>query len=137
MALSFVVVDDSELDCFIAKKIINHADHSVHVDAFQNATDALEMLKTKMPGQSDQDKTILLLDLQMPLMNGFQFVEEFEKFTAELQKRVLVVILSSTRNSNDILRIFTYKSVHSLMEKPLTREKLITLMRQASQKPIT
>ena len=79
---------------------------------------------------------VLLLDLQMPLMNGFQFVEEFEKLPADMRNKVVVVVLSSTRNSNDILRIFTYKSVHSLMEKPLTREKLITLIRQASAKPL-
>ena len=136
MALSFIIVDDSELDCFIAKKIIGHTDRSIHVDTFQIASEALDFIKTEIPARTDENKTVLLLDLQMPLMNGFQFVEEFEKMPPNIQQKVLVVILSSTRNSNDILRIFTYKSVHSLMEKPLTNEKLLTLIRQASAKPL-
>lgn len=136
MALSFIIVDDSELDCFIAKKIIGHADQEIIVDTFQSAAEALGVLKTQLPNRNAQDKLVLLLDLQMPLMNGFQFVEEFEKLPQETRDKVLVVILSSTRNSNDILRIFTYKSVHSLMEKPLTRDKLFTLIRQASAKPL-
>jgi CheY-like chemotaxis protein len=136
MALSFIIVDDSELDCFIAKKIIGHADQEIIVDTFQSAAEALDVLKTQLPNRNPEDKLVLLLDLQMPLMNGFQFVEEFEKLPKETQDKALIVILSSTRNSNDILRIFTYKSVHSLMEKPLTRDKLFTLIRQASAKPL-
>jgi CheY-like chemotaxis protein len=136
MALSFVVVDDTELDCFIAKKIIGHVDHTIEVTTLQNAADALELIKKTALALNTSDKIVLLLDLQMPLMNGFQFVEEFEKFDEQIRNKVLIVILSSTRNSNDILRIFTYKSVHSLMEKPLTRDKLVTLIRQASAKPL-
>jgi len=136
MALSFIIIDDSELDCFIARKIIDHADKKLKVTTFLNANDALELIKNSTTEHSsDGTITIILLDLQMPLMNGFQFVEEFEKFPVEIQKEYVVVVLSSTRNTNDIFRIFTYNAVHSLMEKPLTREKLLALIQQVSSAP--
>ena len=130
MALSFIVIDDSELDCFIARKIISHADKGLTVKTFQRGNEALDMVRKNMADYAESDMTIILLDLQMPMMNGFQFVEEFEKFSSEARKKFRIVILSSTRNSNDIFRIFTYNTVHSLMEKPLTLEKLLSLMQQ-------
>jgi len=129
MKLSFILIDDSELDCFIARKIITHADKSIDINSFKNAQHALEFLIAR-PVDDKEEMTIILLDLQMPLMNGFQFVEEFEKLPPKVKKRYTTVILSSTRNTNDIYKIQSYKSVHSLLEKPLTMEKLFSLMLQ-------
>ena len=129
MALSFIIIDDSELDCFIARKIIAHADKNICINPFQNAQHALEFIASN-PDDNNGEMTIVLLDLQMPLMNGFEFVDEFEKLPAKVKKTHTIVILSSTRNTNDIYKIQSHKSVHSLMEKPLTMEKLFSLMLQ-------
>jgi len=130
MELSFIVIDDSELDCFIARKIIEHTDANLHVKTFQNAQLALETIRENDAVDSDAI-TIILLDLQMPLMNGFEFVEEFEKLPPEVKKMYMVVVVSSTRNNKDIFRILTYRAVHSRLEKPLTREKLLSLIAEA------
>jgi len=130
MELSFIVIDDSELDCFIARKIIEHTDTNLHVQTFQNAQLALETIR-KNAVVDNHVTTIVLLDLQMPLMNGFEFVEEFEKLPIEVRKRYVVVVLSSTRNNKDIFRILTYHTVYSRLDKPLTREKLLSLMLEA------
>jgi len=129
MELSFIIIDDSELDCFIARKIVAYADKSIAVKTFQNAQDVIKIIAHNTD-DNNNGTTIILLDLQMPLMNGFEFVEEFEKFPSGIKDRYMIVILSSTRNSNDISRILTYGSVHSLMEKPITREKLLSLILQ-------
>jgi len=64
----------------------------------------------------------------MPLMSGFQFVEEFEKLPVEIQEKYKIIILSSTRNKNDIFRVLNYKNVSHFQEKPLTRENLLTMV---------
>lgn len=128
MELSFIVIDDSELDCFIARKIIGHTDKSLAIKTFQNGQDALKSINETV--RHGETITIILLDLQMPLMNGFQFVEEFEKMPPEIQKQFLIIVLSSTRNSNDIFRMLTYNAVYSMMEKPLTKEKLFSLIHE-------
>ena|ERR1700744_310887 len=129
MELSFIIIDDSELDCFIARKIVAQADKSLAVKTFQNAQDVIKIIERNTQ-DSNNGTTIILLDLQMPLMNGFEFVEEFEKLPSGIKDKYMIVILSSTRNSNDISRILTYSSVHSLIEKPITREKLLSLILQ-------
>ena len=129
MELSFLVIDDSELDCFIARKIIEHTDRSLKVTSYLNGKVVIEQIR------ADFDKpgmplTIILLDLRMPVMNGFQFVDEFEKFPLDIKKKYRIYILSSTRNTNDIYRILTYNTVKSMIDKPLTREKFLSLVMQ-------
>ena len=67
----------------------------------------------------------------MPVMNGFEFVEEFEKFPTEVKNNYLIVILSiisSERDHIDLRRKFTYDKVDSVIEKPLTTEKLFSVL---------
>jgi CheY-like chemotaxis protein len=135
MELSFTIIDDSELDCFIARKIIEHTDARLIVQTFQDAVSVVEKIRDDtLP--SNAEKNIILLDLQMPLMNGFQFVEEFEKLPAEIQRKYLLVVLSSTRNSNDIFRVLAQNSVHSFLEKPFSREKLFDLIAKLNAGPL-
>lgn len=126
MEFSFIIIDDSELDCFIAQRLLKHNDRNVTVKTFQNARQVLEIISES--SKEENQATIILLDLQMPLMNGFDFVEEFEKFPAEVQKNYTIAILSSTKNPTDVYKILTYKTVNSIIEKPLTKEKLLLLI---------
>jgi len=127
MDLSFIVIDDSELDCFIARKIIEHTDKSLKVVSYLNGQDVIEQIR-KDADLHDMPLTIILLDLRMPVMNGFQFVDEFEKLPLDIKRKYKIHILSSTRNTNDIYRILTHPTVISMIEKPLTREKLLVLL---------
>ena len=126
MAFSFIIIDDSELDCFIAQRLLKHSNKNLTVKAFQNAGQVLEIIRES--SKEDDQATIILLDLQMPLMNGFDFVEEFEKFPAEVQRNYKIAILSSTKNPTDVYKILAYKTVNSIIEKPLTKEKLLSLL---------
>jgi len=129
MELSFILIEDCELDCFIARKIIAHTDKSIVVKSFQNARLVFDDIINN-PVNDPDVINIILLDLQMPIMDGFQFAEEFEKLPPETQKQYRIVVLSSTRNATDILRILTFNCINSLVEKPLTFEKLFSLILQ-------
>jgi CheY-like chemotaxis protein len=126
MEFSFIIIDDSELDCFIAQRLLKHSNKNLTVKTFQNAGQVLEIIRES--SKEDDQATIILLDLQMPLMNGFDFVEEFEKFPAEVQRNYKIAILSSTKNPTDVYKILAYKTVNSIIEKPLTKEKLLSLI---------
>lgn len=128
MNLSFIVIDESELDCFIAKKIIQNYDKNLEIETYQNPIYAIEELKSNTAFGDFSAVKIILLDLQMPLMNGFEFVEEFEQLDAEIRKYYYIHILSSTRNKTDINRLLTYNSVLSVVEKPLTGSKLVLVI---------
>lgn len=127
MELSFIVIDDSELDCFVARKIIEHTDKSLPVKSYLNGRDVIDQIRADFD-KRDMPLTIILLDLRMPIMNGFQFVDEFEKFPLDIKKKYQIHILSSSKNANDIYRILTHDTVISMIEKPFTREKLLALL---------
>ena len=129
MDLSFIVIDDSDLDCFIAKKIIEQSKKYLWIKTFRNAKPALEIIREKNLSTADHN-TIILLDLHMPLMNGFQFVEEFEQLSLDIQEGYKINILSSTRNKTDIHRLLKYKKVSNFIEKPLTKDKLNYMLAQ-------
>lgn len=122
MELSFIIIDDSELDCFIARKFIEHTDTSLKVSTYQGGK--LAMAQILADADKNMPLTVILLDLRMPVMNGFQFVADFDKLPVDIKRKYRIHILSSSRNRNDIQRILAHPAVHSIVEKPLTREKV-------------
>lgn len=127
--LNFIVVDDSKLDCFIAEKIIKNTGRSASVNTFQQASDALVYIRTLQPLQ---EPTIVFVDIQMPVMNGFEFVEAFEALAEEIRKGYSIFMLSSSINENDIAKVKGYSSVKQFLNKPLTNNAMTVVLEQFS-----
>lgn len=124
----FIVIDDNKLDCFIAEKIIRNTGLSESVATFSDARRALEFVKNDT--QPDEHNNIIIVDIQMPLMNGFEFVEAFEMLPQDLRNRFVIFMLTSSINENDLNRVKNYGSVKHLLNKPLTSDKLSYLIAQ-------
>ena len=120
--MNFIVIDDSKLDCFIAEKIIRNSGSSKNVRSFLLASEALNHIKSSTINADE--KTIVLVDIQMPIMNGFDFVEEFEKLNNDITSSYFVYIISSSINENDLNRVNNYSSVIQFINKPLTSNNL-------------
>lgn len=121
--LHFIVIDDSKLNCFIAEKLIRNNDNSNSVQVFMEATEALEYIKNQ-PDTESPPRTIIIVDIQMPVMNGFEFVESFEKLPESIRRQYDIFMISSSVNESDHNRISNYPSVKKLLLKPLTKEIL-------------
>ena len=128
--MDFIVIDDSKLDCFIAEKIIKNTG-GTSVKSFLQASDALAYLKDTPVDPNH--KTIILVDIQMPVMNGFDFVEEFEKLSPKIIAGYYVYIISSSINENDLNRVQNYSSVIQFINKPLTSINLKNIMLALSE----
>ncbi len=126
--LNFIVVDDSKLDCFIAEKIITNSGRCESVKVFQQATHALEHIKAA--GQAMT--TVVFVDIQMPVMNGFEFVENFEALPDNLKQNYHIYMLSSSINENDIARVKGYASVRHFLNKPLTNDTIKAVLEEYS-----
>ena len=124
--LNFIIVDDSKLDCFIAEKIIRNTGRAGEVISFTAAKEGLDHIKSTPV--SANTRTVVLVDIQMPIMNGFDFVEAFETLPQQQRNNYTIYMLSSSINENDLNRVHNYPSIKQFLNKPLTSNMLSTLL---------
>ncbi|MFD2163242.1 two-component system response regulator [Paradesertivirga mongoliensis] len=124
--VNFIIVDDSELDCFIAEKLVRHAGVGNKIKSFLRASDALDYIK-KTNSIEGETPTVVLVDILMPIMSGVEFVEEFEKLPFEVREKYYIVAFTSSMNKKDMGAMKSYDSVKFLFDKPLSPEVLSSL----------
>jgi CheY-like chemotaxis protein len=126
-----MLIDDNDIDNFINEKLIKAYYFAENVYVHTSAKSALEFLKnievTLHEIPEDLIPTYLLLDINMPILDGFHFLEEFEKFGDELKKRIKIVMLTTSLNPLDIERSRNYSHVVKFLHKPLTEAELTAL----------
>lgn len=127
MELSFIIIDDTELDHFIARKMITNANSAFTIKSFLDAQQALNYI---MANEMDSAIKVILvfLDIYMPLMNGFEFVEEFEKLDQGIKDKYYIVALTSSIEVSDVNRISAYKDVREKITKPLMADDIRVLI---------
>ena len=125
----FIIIDDSRLDCFIAEKIIQNSGTYSSVKSYMEATDAYEAIKNGNIGD-DSVTTIIILDIQMPVMNGFQFVDVFEQLPKEIQSKFAIFLFSSSINENDKNRLGNYPSIIRFYSKPISKDTVAHMIDQ-------
>ncbi len=123
----FIYIDDNKLDCFIAEKVIQNTGLSEKTRTFMEPLKAFEFIKTNVLPELPC-RNIIFVDIQMPLMNGFEFVEAFESLPPDIRSNYAVFMLSSSINENDHNRVRNYPSVIHLLNKPLTSKVLLSLV---------
>lgn len=123
----FILVDDSLLDLFIHKKLITVSNLSNSIVTYDSAEDALQYLKAN---ENIIEESIILLDLQMPGMNGFEFVDAYAQLGSSLHSKIRIFILSSTVDQGDILKAQANPYIEDMISKPVD---VITLRAKLSR----
>lgn len=118
-----MLVDDNDTDNFISKRIIEITKFAKRVEVKNSGKSALEYLERE---QDNPDKLpdLIFLDINMPIVDGFVFLFEFEMFPDEVKNKCKVVILSSSDNKRDIEKIVDNEYVIKFVTKPLTEQAL-------------
>lgn len=124
-----MLVDDNDIDNFIDEKLIKAFDFAENVYVHTSAKSALESLKNL---SLTQDKIpvelipqYLFLDINMPFLDGFNFLDEFEKLDTQIKSMIKIVMLTSSVNPDDIEKSKKYPRVSKFIHKPLT-EKILS-----------
>lgn len=106
-----LIVDDDPVLQTLLKIGISHVDLPKEVKTFNNGREALKYLDT-----TERD-LLIFLDLNMPIMNGWEFLENLQG--KDYQNQILIVITSTSTLAEDKTRAFQYEQVLSFKEKPL------------------
>lgn len=126
---TLTIVDDDDIFVFLTTKIIEQTNLVDLIKGFGNGLDAINFLKENK-NNVDALPDIILLDLSMPIMNGWQFLEEYNKLNPTIGKKITIYICSSSISPDDITRAKTISEVSDYIIKPITEDKLIDLIKK-------
>ena len=118
-----MLIDDNDTDNFISRRIIEISEFAERVEVKNSGQHALEYLSQHAADVS-QLPDLIFLDINMPVMDGFMFLYEFENLPTTVRQKSRVIILSSSDNKRDIDKIINNKSVIRYVTKPLTQNVL-------------
>lgn len=121
--LHILIIDDDEINNFIAAKLIDKIPPKAKVSTCVNGQEGIDFVKNKLNNQ-DEFPDIIFLDINMPLMNGWEFLEEYEHIKNDIKKKVTINMLSSSVYNDDISKAETYTTVNKFISKPLTVDKI-------------
>lgn len=117
-----LLIDDSYIDRMVTSMLITNTFGITDIHEANGGKRALEILTTN---EIDKNKKlIVLLDIKMPEMNGFEFLDELDKLGKILRDNIHVVMLSSTIDPDDIEQAERHPRVKALLSKPLSVNEL-------------
>ena len=122
----FVLIDDDPMNNLISKLTIEMTLGQTDVKAFVNPENALEYFQNEFAALNDAP-ALLLLDIHMPSMSGWEFLEMFDRLSFEIKDRVKICILSSSIDDRDKERSYANKNVLDFLVKSLTDKDIVRI----------
>ncbi|TRO67268.1 response regulator [Christiangramia sabulilitoris] len=119
------IIDDDKIYVNLVKKIIEIKKLSENLLIYKNGKEALDYFKDIMENVTDEDKLpdIIFLDLNMPVMDGWEFLNEFIKIKNSLNKKITLYVVSSSIDPRDLERAKSFNLVTDYLIKPIELKK--------------
>jgi CheY-like chemotaxis protein len=122
--IDLLVIDDDDINIFIIKKIVEKTGYDINMVSKSNGQLAIDHLDNLLEN-NETFPQLILIDINMPVLNGWEFLEAYDKLN--IQQRVDMYMLSSSVYENDIEKAKTFKKVKGFISKPLSINRLIEL----------
>lgn len=129
-----LLIDDNEDDNFLNRRVLSKYNISHRIDDVKNGLEAIEYLTNtgEFAGKRENFPCpdIIFLDVNMPLMNGWEFMEEYDKLPEEAKGNQIIVMLTTSQNPDDIERAYAINGVSRYLTKPLKLENVKTIIEE-------
>lgn len=119
-----VLIDDDAMNNRLCRRIIEKTYPEAHIADFLHAQDGLNYIEKTYEKNDGASSVILLLDIMMPIMNAWDFLEQYEQLNEKVKNQIAIYILSSSVDKADIARAESNKNVQHYLVKPLTRDTI-------------
>ena len=118
-----LLIDDDEATRFYHSVMAEEANVSEQILIARNGMEGIDILK-KLSAQSPSFHGIIFLDINMPAVDGWEVLSEFEKMNPDFIQNQTLVMVSASDHPNDIEKIIAHPLIHSYMPKPLIADKI-------------
>lgn len=120
--LRILLIDDDRIYQFAARKTIEATGFADNILIYSNGEDAINYLKSNIKDETSLPD-VIFLDVNMPIMNGWEFLEEYSHIKQGLIKPVIIYVVSSSVDEFDVSKSRQYDTVKGYIVKPVLREK--------------
>lgn len=117
------LIDDDNIYQFTARKILESTGLAKEIVSFYNGKEAIRYLTDDRNRIAENFPDFIFLDINMPIMNGWEFLEEYHNLYGNFPKPVVVYVVSSSIDTHDMRKSRQYKGVTDYIVKPVTRVK--------------
>jgi CheY-like chemotaxis protein len=117
-----MLIDDNQDDNFFHERVIKRNHAADVVVAKQSGIEAIDYLKSKK--DNDLHPNLIFLDINMPGMNGWEFLEEYNKLEEKYKSQAIVIMLTTSDNPDDKMKAKAMNIASDFKTKPLTQEIL-------------
>lgn len=121
LPIKTILIDDSEIDLFIQKRFLEVFQFSESLETYSSAREALKILKSEA---QENKPTLIFLDLNMPDLDGFGFLDGLNSLPEEQLTNIQIIILTSSNSQTDFEKAFSYGRVIHFITKPLKQADL-------------
>ena len=125
-----LLIDDDEPTNFLNRMVIEEVDCASRVEVMQSARDALKYLTNTTPEGDYPRPDLVFLDINMPAMDGWEFIEKYNQLPEEQKAKIIVVMLTTSFNPEDELKARKISGVSGFRNKPLTHEILMQILQK-------
>jgi len=124
------LIDDDKIYQFTARKIVEATGLAKNILSFFNGKEAIDFFLENQTKELDQLPNVVFLDINMPIMNGWQFLDAYYKLSTKLHKAITIYLVSSSVDDTDIQKSKQYTTVKDYIIKPINRIKYQQLLEQ-------
>jgi CheY-like chemotaxis protein len=126
------LIDDDHIFVYGAKRLMREINFAEELSVFQNGQDAMDYFESNSQ-HTEHLPSIIFLDLNMPVMNGWEFLDAFLNIPGISSREISIYIMSSSVDPRDLERIQAHPYIKNYILKPLTSEDLEGLLKERAQ----